>query len=169
MRPAALHRLDWLARSASPVAISLLLVILGMVPLQIPDVTPVIPAWALIAVYYWSVHRPDLMPIWAVFIIGLVQDLLGGGYPGVGILALLLVHQFVASQRRTFARASFQLLWLIFALIAAAAVALMWLLNCLLQQQLLEVDPALFQYLTTLAVYPCLAWLFAQAQRSFLS
>ena len=168
MRASAWHRLDWLARSAAPLATSLLLVILGLVPLQIPDVTPVIPAWALIAVYYWSVHRPDLMPIWAVFLIGLVQDLLGGGEPGVGILALLLVHQFVANQRRTFARASFQLLWFIFALIAAAAIGLMWLLNSLLQQRLLEADPALFQYLTTLAVYPCLAWLFAQAQRSFL-
>ncbi len=157
MRLATWHRLDLAARNVSPVAISLLLVILGMVPLQIPNVTPVIPAWALIAVYYWSVHRPDLMPIWAVFLIGLVQDLLGGGYPGVGILALLLVHQFVASQRRTFARASFQLLWLIFAVIAGGAIGLMWLLNCLLQQYLLKADPALFQYLTTLAVYPCLA------------
>ena len=34
-----------------------------------------------------------------------------------------------------------------------------------MQGELLEVGPVLFQYLTTVAAYPCLAWLFAQAQK----
>ena len=68
-----------------------------MVPLRLPDVSPVVPALALVAVYYWAVHRPSLMPAWVVFLIGLFQDLLSGGPVGVGILSLLLVFALVES------------------------------------------------------------------------
>lgn len=148
--------------------ITMLLIMIGMVPLQMPNFAPVVPAMALIAVYYWVVHRPDLMPLWAIFLIGLFQDLLSGGYVGVGILALLVVHIVIDTQRRFFARASFQLLWIMFAVVAAIAIYFMWLLNCILQGEFLEAGPALFQFLTTVAVYPCLAWLFAQAHKAFL-
>jgi rod shape-determining protein MreD len=162
------HRLDVLGRSLSPLIITLLLVTAGFVPLQVPNIAPVIPSLALIGVYYWAVHRPDLMTIWAIFAIGLFQDLLSGGYVGVGILALLMVHLIVDTQRRYFARATFQGLWVMFAVVAATAIYLMWLLNSILQGELLEVRPALFQFLTTVAVYPCLAWIFAQAQKILL-
>ncbi len=168
MKQGLWHRLDIIARSLSPLAITLLLIMLGMIPLQIPNIAPVIPALALIAVYYWAVHRPELMTVWAIFLIGLFHDLLSGGHIGVGILALLLVHIIVDTQRRIFARSSFQALWVLFAPVAAAAMYLMWLLNCLMQGEFLEVGPVLFQYLTTVAAYPCLAWLFAQAQKVLL-
>jgi rod shape-determining protein MreD len=108
------------------------------------------------------------MTVWAIFLVGLFQDLLSGGHLGVGIMALLMVHVVIDTQRRIFARSSFQALWVLFAIVAAAALYLMWLLNCLLQGVFLEVQPVLFQYLTTVAAYPCLAWLFAQAQKAFL-
>lgn len=168
MKQGLWHRIDILARSLFPLVITLLLVTAGFVPLQVPNIAPVIPSLALIAVYYWAVHRPDLMTIWAIFVVGLFQDLLSGGYVGVGILALLMVHVIIDTQRRYFVRTTFQGLWLLFAAVAAVAIYFMWLLNSLLQGSILEVRPALFQYLTTVAVYPCLAWIFAQAQKVVL-
>lgn len=162
------HRLDLLARNLTPLMITLLLITLGFVPLQVPNIAPVIPSLALIAVYYWAVHRPDLMPLWAIFLVGLFQDLLSGGHVGVGILALLMVHVVIDTQRRYFVRTTFQGLWLLFAAVAAGAIYFMWMLNALLQGTLLEVKPALFQFLTTVAVYPCLAWVFAKAQKHFV-
>ncbi len=168
MKQGLWHRIDILARGLFPLLITLLLVMAGFVPLQMPNIAPVIPSLALIAVYYWAVHRPDLMSIWAIFVVGLFQDLLSGGYVGVGILALLMVHVIVDTQRRYFVRTTFQGLWLLFAGVAAGAIYFMWLLNSILQGSILEVRPALFQYLTTVAVYPCLAWVFAQAQKTIL-
>lgn len=162
------QRLDLLARNLSPFAITILLVILGLVPLRIPDISPVLPSIAIIAVFYWSVHRPDLMPIWAVFLIGLIQDLLSAGPMGVGILALLLVHGIVASQRRWFVSASLLFMWFTFALVAVGAMLAIWLLNSAYYGAMLDPGPAVFAYFLTVAVYPCLAWIFAQAQRAFL-
>jgi len=162
------QRLDLLARSLWPFALTVLLVIVGQVPLRVSALSPVMPALALIAVYYWTVHRPDLMPLWAVFLVGLFQDLLGGGPLGVGVLTLLAVHTVVTAQRRFFASASFFLMWLTFALVALGAQLFAWILASALAGLVIQPRPALFQVLMTIAVYPCLAWIFAQAQRSIL-
>ena len=63
----------------------------AMVPLRVPDLSPIVPSLAIIAIYYWVIYRPDLMPGWAVFLLGLIQDLLGGGPVGVHALVFLLL------------------------------------------------------------------------------
>lgn len=162
------QRLDLAGRALSPFAMTFLLVVVSAAPLRSPDVAPVMPALAVTAVYYWTVFRPDLMPVWAVFLIGLFQDLLLGAPLGVGVLSLLLVHLAIAAMRRFFANASFIMLWLAFAVIAAGLSLLSWLLASLLLGHLLAVGPVVLQYATTIAAYPCLAWLFGRAQQAFL-
>ncbi|MDX1575575.1 MAG: rod shape-determining protein MreD, partial [Kiloniellales bacterium] len=70
MREDVWHRLDLIARKILPFFVTLLLIMVAMVPLRVPLLSPVIPALPLIAVYYWSVHKPNLMPVWAIFLIG---------------------------------------------------------------------------------------------------
>lgn len=161
-------RLDLVARSLFPIGLTLLLVMAGLVPLGAPGLSPIVPSLGLIAVYYWATYRPDLMPASAVFLIGVIQDLLVGGPLGVGVLVLLLVYAVMSAQRRFVATGSFLLAWAIFAPVAAVAFLLSWLLNCLIVDTLIDPHAAVFQFLTTVGVYPCLAWLFAQAQRTIL-
>ncbi|WP_193367773.1 rod shape-determining protein MreD [Pelagibius marinus] len=161
------HRLDVVARSISPFFVTLLLVLFALLPLHIADLSPIVPALALIGVFFWSVHRPDLMPIWAVFLIGLVQDVLTGGVIGPGIIGLLVAHALVVWQHRFFLAASFAVIWFAFMLVAAAALAVTWLLTSIAMMTLLDPGPVFFQYLVTLAFYPCLAWAFLRGQRLF--
>ena len=168
MSPAVWTRLDGTARNLVPVTFTVLLIVFGMVPLGIPNFAPIMPALGVIAVFFWLVHRPDLMPAWAVFLVGLVQDLLGGGPLGVGVFVLLVVYAALAGQRRYIARARFFLVWLVFVPVAAGAFVLTWLFNSLIADALLAPGPVAFQYLSTVAFYPCIAWLFLQAQRAFI-
>ncbi len=161
-------RLDGAARGLTPFALTVLLIVFGMVPLGIPNFAPIMPALGVIAVFFWLVYRPDLMPAWAVFLVGLIQDLLGGGALGVGVFVLLVVYAALAGQRRYIAQASFLLVWLAFVPVAAGAFVLTWLFNSLIADALLAPGPAAFQYLSTVAFYPAIAWLFLQAQRAFL-
>jgi len=161
------HRLDVVARSISPFFVTLVLVLVGLVPLHISDLSPIIPALALIGVFFWSVHRPDLMPIWAVFIIGFIQDLLTGGVIGPGIIGLLIAHALVVWQDRFFLAASFAVVWCAFMLVAAVALMVTWALTCIAMMTYVDPDPVFFQYLVTLAFYPCLAWAFLRGQRLF--
>ena len=168
MNQTAWTRLDLIARSLFPFALTLLLVMAAMVPLRVPDLSPIVPSLAIVAIYYWVIYRPDLMPGWAVFLLGLVQDLLGGGPIGVHALVFLLLVAAVGAQRRFLATGSFALVWVVFLPVAAVSFFLIWALFCLNLGMLIDSRSVLFQYLTTVAVYPCLAWLFAQAQRALL-
>jgi len=163
-----MQRFDGLARALTPLGLTLLLLLFTLTPLRSPYFAPVVPSLALISIYYWTVFRPDLMPAGAVFLVGLLHDLLGGAPLGTGVLALLLVQAAVGGQRKFFATAGFPLLWIAFAVLAAVVEALIWLLACLLMGRLIDPSPAILQYAVTLAIFPCLFWLFGRAQQLLL-
>ena len=162
------QRLDLVARQMVPFVATLLLVMLALVPLRLPNAAPVVPWFALIAVFYWTVYRADLMPPVAVFGVGVFHDFAAATNVGVGALLLLLVHLAVIPQRRFFMSRSFAMTWIGFAVIAAGAMLLLWMLNALLEGTLLSPQPAAFQFLTTVAAYPPTAWLFTRLQRWLL-
>ena len=146
MREDVWHRLDLIARNILPFFVTLLVIMVAIVPLRVPLLSPVIPALPLIAVYYWSVYKPNLMPVWAVFLVGLFQDLLAAGPAGVGILSLLLVYGLVESLRRLLVGAGFLAIWLVFVPVAAASSLSAWLLTSLIETRLYELEPTVFRY-----------------------
>jgi rod shape-determining protein MreD len=163
-----LQRLDRLARNLTPLALSFLLVIISATPLRIPEFGPVAPNVALIAAYYWGIYRPDLFPLSAAFVVGLWQDVLVGTPLGMNALVLLAIHWFILSQRRFFQGKSFAVVWWAFALMAAAAAVLLWLISMAYHGRLLDATPAAFQGALTMALYPFLTWVFARAQHAVL-
>ena len=110
------QQVDTAVRLITPTLLIIILVVVSQIPLQIPNAGPVFPDIVLIAVYYWAVHRPDLMPFWVVFLIGLLQDLLGGDALGVSSMIYLAVFWTVAAQQRFFMSRSFGVIWAGFAL-----------------------------------------------------
>ena len=159
------HRLDLVARNLSPLVLTLMLVILGMLPVHVEGIGVVLPALSLMAVYYWSIFRPDLMPVAAVFAVGLFQDILSGIPLGVHALVFVLVRTAVMSKRRFFLGHSFVTIWWGFALLGAGALALTWEIVSLLNGTLFNPSAVAFQYLLTLALFPCFAWIFTQVQK----
>ena len=53
-------------------------------------------------------------------------------------------------------------------LLTAKEFALLWLLASAYSGLVLDPGPVAFQYVLTIAVYPCLAWVFAHGQRGIL-
>lgn len=158
-------RLDILARNLIPFVLALLFMIAAVVPLQVPGLSPFAPTWGLMAVFYWIFHRPDLLPPWAVFLLGLIQDLLSGGPLGVNAFVLLTVYAGIGPLRRIMTGAPNRIIWANFLLIAAGAFFLSWGLNCLIIGRLIDPTPVLLQCLMTVALYPVLALVLAKAQR----
>lgn len=164
----ALQKIDRWTRALLPGLLALALILIGMVPVRLAGLTPISPWLLLILVYFWTVHRPDLLPIWAVFGLGLLSDLLGGGPIGPGTFALLLIYGAVKAQRRYILPHSFIVQWIVFALVAILAESLLFLSQMIALRAILAVEPAAFQVLMTIAIYPCLAWVFVLTQNSFL-
>ncbi len=161
-------RLDRWARNIVPVVITLLMVIIGVTPVPVPYYAIVAPSLPLMAVYYWAVLRPELMPRTAVFAIGLLQDVLSGVPLGVNALVLLLAHAVLLHQRRYLVGKSFWMFWLGFVMLAPAAGVLIWLLVAILRGALIAPDATMFNILMTIAVFPLLAWILSHTQRALI-
>lgn len=168
MTAGLLQRLDKLTRNLTPVVISLLLITLSVVPVQIPFYGTVAANLGVMAVFYWVIYRPDLLPPAAAFLLGLWQDILFGTALGVYALVFLVVHTVLVAQRRFFQGKSFVVVWWAFAIVASLASLLAWLLVVVLNGAWIAPTPAVFQFLLTLALYPFVTWILARSQHAVL-
>ncbi len=162
------HRFERAVRGLTPLVLTLALALLSVVPLRIPGFAPITPALTVMAVYYWGIYRPDLLPLVAVFLIGIVQDTLAGTPLGLSSLVLLVVQAVVVSQRRFFHGKTFLVEWWGFMLVAPGALFASWTLAALYFGAVLAPKPLGFQLLLTITLYPCLSWLFARVQQHLL-
>jgi len=168
MKTAVWQKLDYFARSITPFGLSLILVILSVVPTHIPGFIEITPIFALVAIYHWAIYRPDLLPIFSVFILGLLQDFLLGTPVGLYILVFLTVYGIVLSQRRFFAGKSFTFYWFGFALMSMLASIESYLLGSIWYIMFLDFNMAALQYLILLGIFPTVAWVFLRWQQAFL-
>lgn len=163
-----MQRLDAWTRASMPMALTLLMVILNVVPLRLPDYAPLAPGFVLMAAFYWTVHRPDLMRPWAIFFVGLLDDVLSGTPLGVNALILLFVHWAIMSQHKAFRGQSFVVVWLGFAMVAFGAKLLLAVLAPVVGYGWLDPLILSVQYVLTVALYPPVAFIMGRAQRALL-
>lgn len=168
MSDTVLGRLMITARAVTPAMATLALILLTAVPAGIPDGLAIQPVVALLPVYYWSVYRPDLMPIGAAFLIGLFVDLLFASPPGLTAGLLVLVQWTTAGQRRVLAGRGFWAVWLGYAVISAGAMIAYWLVFCVFAQQYAEPSPLAFGYLLGLVTYPAFSHVFGRLHQRLL-
>lgn len=158
-------RLSEILRDAAPAVLTAVLVLIEVTPLGIPGLSPVAPSLAMIGVFHWAAFRPEIMPAWLAFLIGVLHDLASGAPLGLTGLVFILLQGVCASQRRWFLTTSFPIAWLLFALIAFGAGLVGWLLTCFYTLQLLDLLPVLMRALITIAFYPPLSWLLGRVEQ----
>ncbi len=152
-----------------PFLSTLIFALVSVVPINLPGFAVVTPAFALMAVFHWTIYRPDLMPLTAVFAIGLLLDIINGTpYVGLSALTLLVARTFVMTQRRFFVNRTFPVVWLGFLAVTVANFALVWALVSMLRGTLLGFRPFLFQAVLTVSCYPVGSYVLARAHRAFL-
>ena len=165
-----LQAMDTAARRMVPVGLTLLLMLFAMTPTYVPGMAPVTPMYALMAVYFWSIYRPDLIGYGAVFVIGLLEDLLGATPIGSSALIFLLCQYVVLHQQKFFNAKPFAVTWIAFALLGLAASLLRWICVGVAGSSGFTPFGAMFTaFLMTVALYPLVAWLLAKAQLKLLA
>jgi rod shape-determining protein MreD len=157
--PGLLRQLDDLARAAFPFVSTALLMVLAAGPTGVPAM---VPAATLPCIVFWSVFRPGAMPPPAVFVLGLLQDLLTMSPLGIGVVTLLVAHALAVAWRRFLVRQSFLAVWVAFCILAAGSAALCWLLTALLAWSLPAFAPALHQAALTAGLYPAFAFVLSR-------
>lgn len=151
-----------LAKSLAPTFLGFIGVLLLALPFRFLEgwaPTPIIP---LVVIFFWSIYGPDLMPSVGVFFIGILQDLLMGGPFGLWAVVYLVVQFIVLSQRSYFIGREQIVVLIGFALAAATASLMLWLVMSLMSGVLLPVVPLILQMLATVMIYPVFAAVFRE-------
>jgi rod shape-determining protein MreD len=152
-----------------PIATTLLATLISIEPVHITGYAALTPAFTLMAVYHWTIYRPDLLPPSALFLVGVSQDLLAGVPPGVTALVLLLVRAVVLPHRRHFVDRLFPFVWTGFTILTGGAMLLLWSLHCLLDGVLVDFRGAVFRAVLTISMFPIASFVLGRTQRTLMS
>ena len=81
----------------------------------------------LMAIYYWSIYRPSILPSWLVFAAGIMFDLLTGmPFLGLNAVLFLLARMAIKDQRRFLVGQSFVMVWFGFCILDTAFYGFQW-------------------------------------------
>jgi len=164
----AFQKLGQTSRQFLPALLTILYILVSVLIWPLPFVGAVAPSLGLVAVYYWSVHRPDLYRVPVVFLLGMLNDIVHFLPLGLSAFVFVGVHQLLHAQRRFFVGQTFYVLWFGFGLIALLSSFVNWTLLSLIDGRAVTVVPVVMQYLLTVAIFPLAAWVLIRVQRAFL-
>ncbi len=159
------RQMDEASRHAWPAAFMLFgLFIIGL-PFGLPAQAELRPAFAMACVFFWCLYRPVSLPAPVVAGTGILLDLLGISPLGLWAVLLLVLQGSTMAARRRLVPQGFMLTWVIFAAFAFVISTLAWLLQSMLDFDLLPSFPVLVEVLLAIGLYPALAGLFIRAHR----
>ncbi|MFW5679145.1 MAG: rod shape-determining protein MreD [Pseudomonadota bacterium] len=116
------------------------------------------PFFTLVVVYFWCVYRPDLMSHAAVFVIGLLHDLMSGLPLGCTALAFVLGRAALIARHRFFHAKSFTVIWGLFVLLVAGVEVTRFAIASVVIGGAVDPTPLVVQSILTVALYPAVSW-----------
>jgi len=123
------------------------------------------PALGLAAIFYWTVNRPDIFPVWALFAAGLFRDFLLGDPLGLWTTVYLVIYAISLSQRMLFVGSAAHSPWMGFALFATLGGFLSWAISSLYFGAFMPAGQVAFQMGLTALLYPLIRPIFAMIDR----
>lgn len=125
----------------------------------------IMPSLPLLAIFLWTVHRPDLLPPMFVLLFGLLFDLLINGPIGSSSVVFMAVYAITLSGRVYWMTLQGSGLIGGFVLVAVAAELLSWGTASFSFGRLVSPTPALIEAIASIAVLPIARRAFVPLER----
>ena len=120
-------KLEFLARMTVPYSLIAVLFLVSVIAVPYPLAVLFYAPFLLMAIYYWSIYRPTLLPPWLVFVVGMSFDVLTGmPFVGLNAILFLLTRIIITDQRRFLVGQSFIMVWFGFCILDIVFYALQW-------------------------------------------
>ncbi len=144
-----------------PGALIMIATLISLTPLPFTGGQTLVPSFVLIAIYFWSLLRGELVPYWLLFLCGLISDALLA-MPGVQALLFMLLKTVTGYVSNRFDRGSVWVFWTGFIVLSLLYWLAYWLLLHFLMQAPLPIANALTAWLAASICYPLLHWVFVR-------
>lgn len=166
--PTPAARAGRIVLTVMPFVIGIICVLLSFVPFGRIFGSALVPAFPLMAIYYWAIVRPEMFPPLAVFTVGVLFDLLSGGEIGLWGFVYVVTYAVIVPQRVIVVNAPFSAFWIGFAVVAAFSGALAWLVVSIIHGMLVPPVSVIKHMAVTVAVFPLFVMLFGRIERRVL-
>ena len=123
------------------------------------------PSLPIIAIFLWTLYRPDLLSPLIVLVLGVLMDLLIEGPVGASSLAFLVAYSIVLSQRVFWMTLPGTGVLTAFAFVIALAETVFWLAVSFAHGGFLSPTPALLEAAMSILVFPLVRSAFKPLQR----
>lgn len=151
--------------SIIPAALGILGVLIANFPVSFLGGWVPPPLLAFMPLYFWGMVRPDLMtPFWA-FLLGLAEDFLSGGPPGVWAASYLAAYVLIDRQRDMLAGLSGLGAIVGFAIAALVACGTDYVISALYYWRLPSLAPVMAELAMTVLVYVFVVFLLGAIHR----
>lgn len=135
-------------------ALIVFLWIVDMISLNISNFQDVKPSFMLMAIFYWSIYRPTLIPSWAVFLMGLILDLVSGLPVGLNACLFVVIQRILIDQRLTFAGQAFVTVFFGYISVSAFYYGVQWLIFGLIHNYFVGLELMLGKIIMALVFFP---------------
>lgn len=151
-----------------PLGTLLILTILSAIPISVLGSSAICPFFNFVGVFYWSIYRPDRLPIFGLVGIGIIGDLLLGTVVGFTSILFLILFALTIPLRNLLVTKSFYFIWLGFTLVCALVCFGAWVIVSVISGQLSEIVGITMQLGMTIASFPVLLWILTGLQRGLM-
>ena len=151
-----------------PLLVTVVFAFLMLLPIGTGASSFAFPNLPMIAVFYWTCHRPLSMPLGAAVIAGLIMDLWMNVPLGLNMLMLLLLRAGVLAQLKHFKGRGAMTYWMVFAVIIVGIFVTGWVASSFAENRFIPPLPLIQQYAVTVFAYPLVAWILGRIRRSLL-
>jgi rod shape-determining protein MreD len=134
--------------------ILLLLSILPMGAFRFGDISVVFPAIEIIIIFFFSVYKPDILPLWLLFVYGIILDLIYGLPVGISIIPLITLSYLVRNQRQIFFRKDFTIVFLGFAIACLLYLGVKYFIFSWYFSYFINFSLVIIQGIATIFLYP---------------
>lgn len=135
--------------------------------LRIPGFFFISPDYGLCVLYFWTLYRPDLIPLSLLLGISILVDIISGGIVGKTAFIWFLVYGVVLSQRQFLVKASFAVLWVGLGGLFILGHGVEWVGLSLFNHKGDFLFPLCISFLLTLGVYPFISFLLSRVRSIF--
>ncbi len=141
-------------------SVFLLFFMLDIVSLDYHLFSEVHPSFLIATIFYISLFIPKLLPIWAVFSVGIIYDLIVGLPFGISAILFIGMSITVKSQRKFLLGQNFNVIWLSFGTISLIFFTLEWWAISIFNWYLFNFLPSIVNAVLTALIFPFIVVLF---------
>jgi rod shape-determining protein MreD len=117
----------WAVRLLLVQAVIFVFLLLSVVSFSLPHAGDLKPFFLLMIIYYWSIYRPTVIPLFYTFILGLMLDVLTHLPIGLNALLLVAIETLILRSRIFLMGQSYIVVWLGFMVVALLYALGLWL------------------------------------------